>query len=98
MGACDKEGKGGKAVATAMRVVGNKEGDGNKEGKGVSNEGGVQQRGQWLKQQEQWQQRWWASNGNKVNSNSGSNDMRNGNGNEGCKQQRWQWQHWQEQW
>jgi hypothetical protein len=52
--ACDKEGKGGKAMATAIRVVGDKKGNGNKEGNDVGNEGGVQQRGQWLWRQEQW--------------------------------------------
>jgi hypothetical protein len=35
MGACDKEGKGRKAMATVIRVAGNKEGD------GISNEGGL---------------------------------------------------------
>jgi hypothetical protein len=30
MGACDKEGKGGKAMAMGIRVVGNKEGEGDK--------------------------------------------------------------------
>ncbi len=40
-----KEGKGGEAMATTIRVAGNKEGKGNKEGNGVSNKGGVQQRG-----------------------------------------------------
>jgi hypothetical protein len=44
--ACDKEGKGSKAMATAIRVVSNEEGDGNKEGDGIGNKGGVQQRGQ----------------------------------------------------
>jgi hypothetical protein len=31
MGACDKKGVGGKAMATLIRVVGSKEGKGNKE-------------------------------------------------------------------
>jgi hypothetical protein len=43
MGACDKEGKGGKAMATGIRVVGDKEGKADKEGNSVSDEGGVQQ-------------------------------------------------------
>ncbi len=30
MGACDKEGKGGKAMAMRTRVAGNKEGEGDK--------------------------------------------------------------------
>jgi hypothetical protein len=30
MGACDKEGKGGKAMAMGIRVVGDKEGEGGK--------------------------------------------------------------------
>jgi hypothetical protein len=42
MGACDKEGKGGKAMTMMIRVAGNKEGN------GISDKGGVQQRGQWL--------------------------------------------------
>jgi hypothetical protein len=54
MGACDKEVKGGKVMATAIRVAGNKEGNVDKEGGGVGNEGIVQQRGRWLWQQEQW--------------------------------------------
>ncbi len=41
MGACYKEGKGGKAMATAIRLAGNKEGKGNKVGNGISNKGGV---------------------------------------------------------
>jgi hypothetical protein len=44
MGASDKEGKGGKAMATGIRVSGDKEGKGDKEGNHISNEGGVQQR------------------------------------------------------
>jgi hypothetical protein len=55
MGACDKEGKGGKAMVTMIRVPGDKEGEGDKEGNGVSNKGRVGQREQWLWQQEQWQ-------------------------------------------
>jgi hypothetical protein len=42
MGACDKEGKGGKVVATAIRVAGNKEAKGNKEGDGVGDKGRLQ--------------------------------------------------------
>jgi hypothetical protein len=53
MGACDKEGEGGKAMATAIRMAGNKEGVGSKEGNGNDDEGGVQQRGLWLLRQEQ---------------------------------------------
>jgi hypothetical protein len=40
MGACDEEGKGGKAMAMAIMVAGNKEGKGDKEGNGTGNEGG----------------------------------------------------------
>ncbi len=43
MGACDKEGKGGKAMAIRIRVAGNEEGKGDEEGNGVGDEGGVQQ-------------------------------------------------------
>jgi hypothetical protein len=48
MGACDKEGKGGKAIAMRIRVAGDKESEGNEEGNGISNNGGVQRREQWL--------------------------------------------------
>jgi hypothetical protein len=44
MGACDKEGKGGKAMAMGIRVVGDKEGKGNEEGDVIGKKGGVQQR------------------------------------------------------
>jgi hypothetical protein len=56
MGASEKEGQGSKAMATVIRVAGDKEGKGNGEGNGVGNKGGVQQREQWLWWQEQWQQ------------------------------------------
>jgi hypothetical protein len=39
MGACDKEGKGSKAIATSIRVEGNEEGKCNKEGNGIGNKG-----------------------------------------------------------
>jgi hypothetical protein len=42
MGACDEEGKGSKAMATGIRVAGNKEGKIDKEGDGIGNKGGVQ--------------------------------------------------------
>jgi hypothetical protein len=35
IGACDKEGEGGKVMVTGIRVVGNEEGN------GISNKGGV---------------------------------------------------------
>ncbi len=41
MGACDKEGEGTKAMATMIRVAGDKEGEGDKEGDGIGDEGGV---------------------------------------------------------
>jgi hypothetical protein len=41
MGAWDEKGKGNKAMATVMRLAGNKEGKGNKEGDGISDEGGL---------------------------------------------------------
>ncbi len=44
MGAWDEKGKGNKAMATVMRLAGNKEGKGNKEGDGISDEGGLWQR------------------------------------------------------
>ncbi len=36
-----------RVMVTAMRLAGNKEGQGNKEDDGVDNEGSVQQRGRW---------------------------------------------------
>ena len=44
MGACDKKGEGGKAMAMGIRVAGDKEGERDEAGNGVDNEGGVQQR------------------------------------------------------
>jgi hypothetical protein len=41
MGARDKEGEGGKVMATGIRVAGDKEGKGDKEGDGVGNKGRV---------------------------------------------------------
>ena len=41
-----KKGKGGKAMATAIKVKDKKEDKGNKEGDGVGDEGGRQQQGQ----------------------------------------------------
>jgi len=41
MGACDKEGEGGKAMVMGMRVAGDKEGEGNEAGNGVGNKGEV---------------------------------------------------------
>ncbi len=41
MGACDKEGKGSKAMTVEIRVAGDKEGKGNKEGNVIGNKGGV---------------------------------------------------------
>jgi hypothetical protein len=55
MGACEKEGQGGKAMVTGIRVAGDEEGKGDKESDDVGNKGGVQQREQWLWRQEQWQ-------------------------------------------
>jgi hypothetical protein len=41
MGACDEKGEGDKAMAMAIRVAGDKGGEGDEAGDGVSNEGGV---------------------------------------------------------
>jgi hypothetical protein len=46
MRAAMKRARATRAMVTAMRVVGNKEGRVSK-GHGISNEGGMQQRGQW---------------------------------------------------
>ncbi len=40
MGSCNKYGKGGKAMATTIRVAGSKEGNGNKKGDGVNDREG----------------------------------------------------------
>jgi hypothetical protein len=49
-------------MAMGIRVAGDEEGKRDEAGDGVGDEGGVQQREQWLWQQEQWQQ---AIDGNK---------------------------------
>jgi hypothetical protein len=41
MGACDKEGKGSKAMVMGIRVAGDEEGNNDKEGNVVSNKGGL---------------------------------------------------------
>jgi len=41
MGACDKKGEGGKAMAMGIRVAGDEEGEGDEAGDGVGNESGV---------------------------------------------------------
>jgi hypothetical protein len=64
MGACDKEGEGGKAMAVVIRVAGDEEGEGNDEANGVGNKGGVKQREQWLWGQEQLQLGWQQSTSN----------------------------------
>jgi len=43
-------------MAMGIRVAGDEEGEGDEAGDGVGDKGGVQQREQWLWQQEQWQQ------------------------------------------
>ncbi len=67
-------------MVMAMRVAGNKEGKGDKEEDGVGDKGGVQQRGQWQRLQEQWQQELRASDGNKGNVNGKGNNVGNGDG------------------
>jgi hypothetical protein len=52
MGACDKKGEGGKAMAMGIRVAGDEEGKGDEVGDGVGDEGGVPQRERWLWWQE----------------------------------------------
>jgi hypothetical protein len=79
MGAWDEEGKGGKVMATGIRVACDKEGKGNKEGNVVSNEGEVQQRERWLWLQEQWQQGWQVIHGNKGNNDGDGNNVDEGN-------------------
>jgi hypothetical protein len=88
MGACDKENEGNKAMATAIRVVGDEEGEGNREGNGDDNEGGVQQKEQWIWWQERWQQGWRESDGVKGDGNCDGNNLGIGNGNKAGRQQR----------
>ena len=44
MGACDKKGEGGKAMAMGIRVAGDKEGKRDEAGNGVGDKGGVRRR------------------------------------------------------
>jgi hypothetical protein len=82
MGAWDKEGKGGKAMAIGIRVMDDVEGEGNKEGNVVGNEGGLRQREQWLWWQERWQQGWQAIDGNKGDGDGDGNNVGDGDGDE----------------
>ena len=90
MGACDKKGDGGKAMAIGIRVTGDKEGKRDEAGNGVGNKGGVQQRERWLWRQEQWQRGWQAIDGDKGDGDSDGDDVVDGNGDEAGGQQRWQ--------
>ncbi len=90
MGACDKKGEGGKAMAMAIRVAGDEEGEGDETGDGVGNEGVVQRREQWLWRQEQWQQGWQVIDGDKGNGNGDGDDVGDSDGNEAGGQQRGQ--------
>jgi hypothetical protein len=53
-------------MVMAMRVLVDKDGKGGT-GHGIGNKGGMQQRGRWQWRQDQWQQGWQASNGDKGN-------------------------------
>ncbi len=90
----NKEGKGGKGMAKAIRVTGDEKGKGNKEGNGIIDKGGVWWQGQWWQQREQWQQGWRASEGDEGNGNGdgdgNGNNMGNGDGNEAGRRQRGQ--------
>jgi hypothetical protein len=44
LGACDKKGEGGKAMAMGIRMGGDKEDKGDEVGDGIGDEGGVQRR------------------------------------------------------
>ncbi len=66
--AVTKRARMARAMVTAMRVPINEEGEGGT-GHGIGNKGGVRQRGQGRRRQEQWQQGWQASDGNKGNGN-----------------------------
>ncbi len=90
MGACDKEGKGGKAMAMGIRVMGNNEGKGNKEGNVIGNKGGVQQREQWLWGQERWQRGWQEIDGDKDDGDGDGNNVGDDNGDEAGGQVRGQ--------
>jgi hypothetical protein len=54
MMAATKRARVERAMVMAMRVVGNKEGEGDDKKDGIGDEGGVRQRGQWGRLQEQW--------------------------------------------
>jgi hypothetical protein len=68
-----------RAMVTAMRVPVNKEGE-SSTGHGIGDKGGVQQKGQWGWRQDQWQQGWQASNGNKGNDNGEGKQKSTSNG------------------
>jgi hypothetical protein len=88
MGACDKKGEGGKAMAMGIRVMDDKEGKGDEAGDGVGNEGGVRRREQWLWRQERWQQGWQAIDGNKGDGNSDGNNVGDGDGDKAGRRRR----------
>jgi hypothetical protein len=60
-----------------IRVAGDKEGKRDEAGDGVGDEGGVQQREQWLWQQEQWQQ---AIDGDKGDGDGDGDNVGDGDG------------------
>ncbi len=68
-----------RVMVTAMRVPVDKEGKGDT-GHGVYDKGGMQQRGQWQWWQEQWQQGWQVSNGNKGNGDGEGKQQSTSNG------------------
>jgi hypothetical protein len=63
--AATKRARMARAMVTAMRAL---EGKGST-GHGIGNKGGMQRRGQWQRQQEQWQRGWQASSGKEYNGN-----------------------------
>ena len=90
MGACDKKGEGGKAMAMGIRVAGDEEGERDEAGDGVGDEGGVRRRERWLWRQERWQQRWQVIAGYKGNGYGDGDDMGDGDGDEAGGQRRGQ--------
>ncbi len=63
--AATKRARVARVMVTAMRVPVDEDGEGDNKKNGGGNEGGMRQRGRWQRRQEQWQQGWRASDGDK---------------------------------
>ena len=82
MGACDKKGEGGKAMAMGIRVAGDEEGKRDEVGDGVGNKSGVRQGERWFWRQERWKWGWQAIDGDKGIGDGDGNVVVDGDGNE----------------